>query len=76
MEPYKDAHRPWEPNSTEQVLSYITIQSARTDLILYQSLYNLINRGFRGPDFTFAIIGMCQSADAIIYNVMRNAQDV
>lgn len=75
-EPYPQAHAPWEPFSIDQIFDYITIQTAKHDSILFESMVCLVNRGLRGTDYSFAIINMCQSADAIIQSIMRNTNDV
>ncbi len=75
-EPYPQAHEPWKPFCVDQVFEYITYQAAKEDMMLYESMMSLLNRGLSGTDYAFAVLSMCQSADAIIQAVMRNTYDV
>lgn len=70
MEPYKNAHKPWEPNSWEMVVDYINLEAVKRDELLYASILNMTSRGFYGRDLLESILAICQSADAVLLHIM------
>lgn len=76
MEPYTNAHTPWEPNSVKQVWALVNVRSVNEDAFLYECAANLMRRGFEGNDFSFAVLNMCQVADTILIHLMEESKDV
>lgn len=76
VEPYKDAHRPWEPNSVDQVFKLVNLQAVDRDTLLYECVTNLLQSGFHGNDFAYGVLNMCQAADSILTYVMENSKHV